>query len=239
MKSGKLKGLIYICVIICVVLITLTSPLFNVSVVKITGAEKLTESDIKKTVGLSDNTNFFAFSSYKAKKLLKKNNYVDSVQIKKTFPNEIAITLVERRVSGYIEFMKGTFLYIDGEGRVLEVATFFKDNLPIIVGLKFSEFAVGEILPISHETSFSNVVTIAGLLSKYKIENVVKVDVTNPSDIHLFIHNIDVSFGTISDADEKIRTIRAVLEKTPNAEDVKGFLDITDVTKPSRFRLLT
>ena len=44
----------------------------------------------------------------------------------------------------------GSYLYIDEEGRVLEVAGSCRDALPLVKGLKFDSFTEGEILPVQN-----------------------------------------------------------------------------------------
>lgn len=239
MVKNKLYLYIIIAGLILVCLIVMFSPVFSITSVDITGIEKLNKDYVMKTSGLDTMPNIFAFNSRKAIKLLKTNNYVDQVKIKKSFPDKVTLTITERHLSGYVEYM-GSYLYIDENGRVLESVSHFTEKLPVIVGLEFSEFSIGSILNVDNQSSFDTVVTLAKLFDKYEMEaEVIRIDVSKDEDIHLYIYNIDVEFGDIRDADLKIRTIKEILSKMPNSDTARGFLDIKNINVSPRFRLLT
>lgn len=228
-----------ICFLLVVCLLILFSPVFTVTTVEITGNNKLSVETVRNVTGLNKMPNIFAFSSYRAKKALKADQYVEKVDIVKEYPDHVKVSITERRLSGYVEYM-GRYLYIDENGRVLEVAYQFTQRLPVIVGLTFQEFNVGQILEVDNQSSFDTVVTLARLFNKYDMQtDIIRVDVSKVDNIHLYIYNIDVEFGDIKDADMKIRTLKEIMEKLPNAKEVKGFLDIKNIALPPRFRLLT
>ncbi len=215
---------------------------------EIYGNKLLSEQYIKQTASTNNSTNIFAFNRGTAKKNLLKNNYVDGIEIKKDyFAKKITLTIHERILSGYIEHSSGSFVYIDENGRVLEVNSYYTEKLPIVVGLKLSEITVGEVLNVSNTVCFGSLVVLARLFNKYGLESdVIKVDVSDENNIHLFINNINIEFGDIKDADQKIRTIIEIVKKLKEEifqslgdENIGGFLDIKDITKPARFRPLT
>ena len=106
--------------LICLVFILLMlCPWFNISQKTVTGTESLSESQILESVGLNrDSVNLFAFNRIKAKSILKKNPYIEDVVIKKKLPGSILIAVKERKVRGYVPYLKN-YLYIDDNGLVL------------------------------------------------------------------------------------------------------------------------
>lgn len=215
------------------------SPIFTVKAVEVTGNEKLAIEYVKETAGLSSDINIFAFSASKARKALTQDQYIEKVSIVKEWPDKVSLKISERHLSGYVEYM-GNYLYIDENGRVLEVSAFFTERLPVIVGLNFSEFNVGQLLQVDDQASFDAVVTLARLFKKYNLaEDVVRVDVSNPENIHIYVYNIDVLFGNGLDADEKVRTLIEILDKLPDSKTIKGFLDMQNSSSPPIFRILT
>ena len=54
----------------------------------------------------------------------------------------------------------GSYLYIDEEGRVLEVAGSCRDALPLVKGLKFDSFTEGEILPVQNTDALAVILEI-------------------------------------------------------------------------------
>jgi hypothetical protein len=128
-----------------------------------------------------------------------------------------------------------TFLLIDGEGMTLETSGFPKDGLPVIVGLKFSGFAVGSFLEAGG-AEFDSIVKIDGLLKSNDLTDSIEIDMTDENDIHLYINGIDVEFGSLSDANEKILTAIECLKKLPLG--AKGFLDVKSSSDKATFRFL-
>ncbi len=226
--------------IVFIFVLILLSPLMQIIDVTITGNKKLENSYILELSGLNDNKNIFIFSEVAAKKKLLKNPYVETVKIKKHYLQKtVDIIINERVLSGYVEYTPGNYLYIDENGYILEVAQSFTERLPIVVGLGLKPFTVGQILDVSNPDSFETLVTVSHLINKYDLEtDVVKVSLHDENNTHLYVNNIDVELGDIRDADEKIRTLKVILQ-TLEDKEIKGFLDLKDINKPTSFRILT
>ena len=226
--------------VITAILLFLRLPIFFINDIEITGNSRLTDGDIKETMNIRDGDTIFFWNSPAARRRMLENNYVDCVEIDINYTSRrVTIKIRERILSGYVEYVDGIFLYIDERGRVLDSATSFIERLPVVVGLEFTEFTVGEPLKVNNPVSFDLVVTLAQLLNRYQMsQDIVRIDVSRPDDIHLFIKNIDVEFGDISGAEEKIRTVQAIMDEYLNDVDEGGFLNIRDINRPPRFKPL-
>ncbi|MCL2352600.1 MAG: FtsQ-type POTRA domain-containing protein [Firmicutes bacterium] len=223
-------------------LLVLMSPVFAITKITVAGNEKVTEAELLAACGVKQEDSLFSFNARKAAKNVAKNlSYVESVTFRKVWPNELRITVAERKLSGYVKYMNGSYLYIDENGRVLEVSGMFTEELPVVVGLKFSKFSVGELLDVDNKTSFSTLVVLTRLFDKYGMRDykVSKVDVSDSGDIHLYVRNIDVKLGSAADADQKIRTLREILGKMPDADNIRGVLDLTVISGKYTFKILT
>lgn len=238
MSSKNFKILICFSILITGIAIFLMSPIFSVSEITITGNKKFTEAEIWELLEFSEDVNIFAFSSSKAKKQLLKNHYIDSVKINKNlFDKKITIVIDERILSGYVRYTDETYLYIDEYGRVLDVSSTMNEKLPVIVGLDSIDFSIGNILQVKNRRSFYSIVTLSGLFIKHDLKtDVIKVDVSKNDDIHIYTDNLDISLGDITDASQKIRIIKAIMEELG---DQKGFLDVKNISKPPLFKILT
>ena len=114
----------------------------------------------------------------------------------------------------------------------------YKTNLPIVEGLEFDSFKIGDTLDVDNEESFEVIVTIAQLITKYNIlEDIVRIDVKDPKNIKASMKNVEVLLGDLKDCDEKIRTMVAVMEQI-NDND-RGTLDLSDLSQPIVFKYLT
>ena len=141
---------------------------------------------------------------------------------------------------GYVPYLD-SFLYIDMNGKVLSVTKNADSSMPVIEGLKFDQFIIGGYLNTEDNDAFKAIARLSSLFKKYGLESmpVEKIDITNLNDIHLYTKNVYVTFGSIQDADEKIRTLKAVIPNLPVSDGVKGLLDISVIGREYIFTVLT
>lgn len=236
----KISAYIFMAIaIICLIFILLMlCPWFNITQKTFVGLESLTEDKILSVIELDNkNSNLFAFNSIKAKKNLKKNPYIEDVTITKKLPNSIIINIKERKVRGYVPYLKN-YLYIDDNGLVLDVQSSYTQPRPVVVGLDFKTFSLGNPLPVESTQTFNTIVELSKLMTKYQlIEDVVKVDVSNPEDIHLYINNINVYFGDFTNSNKKISLLNEIIKQIPKED--KGFLHLENPDESPRFEFLT
>jgi len=227
--------------VIFIIILMMLSPLFNVTRVIIEGNERVSSESIQRSLGLGapSAVNIFLFERSGALNRLN-NPYIESVSIDKAyFAREITVTVVERRLAGFVEFAQGQYLYIDEYGLVLEAATSISERLPIIVGLNLSGFTVGAPLEVGNEHVLRDMREISRVLSRHEIESdVIRVDVNDSSNIRLFIDGLVVSFGDTTDGDRKMQMLIQILNHF-EGEDIRGTLDISDISRNPILRHLT
>ncbi len=240
MKSS-FKFFLFIAFFVVVVVSIALSPIFTVSTVEVFGNKAFTKEQVLTLSEMKDNANIFALSKGALSKNILSNNYIDDVEISKDyFQKKVTINIKERMLSGYIKHDSGSYIYIDDNGRVLEIKQFFTEKLPIIVGLKISEATYGQHLKLENNVSFDSLVALVQLFKKYEInQDILNVDLGDEADIHIYINDIDVLMGDMQDADEKIRTIKVIVEKLQEEGINGGFLDIRDIDKVPWLKLLT
>jgi len=141
---------------------------------------------------------------------------------------------------GYIPYLS-SFLYIDMNGKVLSVTDNTSGNLPVIEGLSYNRFVLGETLKTNDNSAFNTIAYLVKLCNKYQLGDnfISKVDVTNLENIHLYTKNVYVTFGSMESADEKIRTLKEIITNLHVAEGVKGLLDISVIGRQYIFTVLT
>lgn len=237
------KFLIAIIVFIFLLIVLFTSPMFKIKTINLEGAEKYSKDEILSKINLSSDDNIFMVRPMYSQKVLEKESYIKSADIKIKFPSQVDIKIKERKVRGYVPYIEGTYLYIDEDGRVLESSKTYKQRLPIVDGLIFEEgFKIGEILKVKNQKSFDVVVKTANILAKYENEyeevgDIVKIDVNDPENICIYIKNVKVLLGNLTQYDFKIRKMLTIVKEIPDKN--KGFLDITQPEKDSIFEFLT
>ena len=208
----------------------LFSPLFAVKEIKTKGAAHFTTSELCEMIGLSKGEHLLLFGKSKAEKRLKESPYIADAKLSAKLPDTMVITVKERKVRGYVHYM-GAYLYIDEEGRVLEVQKSCKEALPVVNGLQFSSFTEGEILPVENPDALEVVLQISQLMEKYELlDLVVEVDVSNPKDIYAYVNQVQIHLGSMENGNMKIQYMAQIMKTIP--EEDRGILDLSALDNP-------
>ncbi|HCT65311.1 MAG TPA: hypothetical protein DIC60_08635 [Lachnospiraceae bacterium] len=236
-NNSRSKKFLFITISFVAVFAVLLSPVFNIKQINVTEMKKYTKDEVCGIIGVELGENLFAFSSRNAKKNLLADTYVEDAKITKKFPSTINIEIKERKVRGYVPYMD-SYLYIDEYGRVLEIKGSFTDPLPVVTGLNFDRFQLGEKIEADNKDAFDVVVVIAQVMTKYDmLDTVVKLDVSDTKKITAYVNKIEINLGSVTNCDEKIRTMAEVVKKIPEKD--RGSLDLSDLSKPIVFKYLT
>lgn len=215
----------------------LFSPIFAVKEIRSEGTEHFTATELAEMISLYPGENIILFGKRKAVKQLEKDPYIAQASLKKNLPNTITIVVEERKARGYVPYM-GAYLYIDEEGRVLETQTAYYDALPVVRGLAFDSFVLGQVLPVENKDSLQIVLQMSQMMKKYDlIDMVVEIDVSDPNDIYAYVNKVEIRLGDMKDADQKIRIMGEIMRSVPKED--RGTLDLRDLSKPIVFQYLT
>lgn len=140
---GVLLALGLLEVVFCkIVLPSINSPIVNVS-----GQKNYSAVEIVDMLRAMNVTNWFAFDSERASLLISSASGIDSVTVKKSFPNKIYINVVER-VPVALTFVNvdknSVALQIDKNGVLFSEKSFKVNNsVPIISGLPINHLSEG------------------------------------------------------------------------------------------------
>ena len=202
-----------------------TLPVFNIKTIEINGNENLSKEQIESMLNTKVGNNIFAFNKTKALKNIKSNNYIEEVSIHRKLPSTITVDIKEYKLRAYVPYM-GSYLYINDYGRILDTQKTFKKQLPVVEGLKFNQFTLGEVLQVDNPSAFDTVVQLSKLFAMYQLLNtIVRVDVSDENDIHFYVGKIDVEFGSFDDANKKLLTLNEVLKQLDTS--YAGVLNLT------------
>jgi len=223
-----------ISVIVVIFVLIMASPVMSVKETVVLGNKKFSSSEILEQAGFENNVNIFAFSPVAAEEGLYKNTYIKHVNIKKDYMKRIlTVEVIERNLSGYIKFDGNTYLYIDKEGMVLECRTSFTERRPVIEGLAFTEFTLGDYLKLDNTEAFDTLVNLSNLFEKFEIEHdIIRVDLSRADEIHFYFGNIDIQMGSKMDLDLKVRTVKEILPTLEEYKDIGGILYMQNPLEP-------
>lgn len=213
------------------------SPIFSVHTLDITEMEQYSEEEICEIIGLKMGANVFLYDKKKATEQLNQNHYIESAKIEVSLPSTISIEINERKVRGYVPYA-GSYLYIDEYGRVLDIQNETKRVLPVVHGLKFDQFQLGELLDVKNKESFDVVVLVSQLIVKYELlSNIMEIDVDDPENITASINQVEIQFGSVENCEQKMAYLAQILSTIPEKD--RGILDLSDMNKPIVFRYLS
>ena len=209
----------------------LFSPFFAVKQIRSEHTEQFTTSELCERIGLAQGDNIILFNRSKAEDTLRQEPYILDARLIWEFPDTIVISLTERKVRASVPYM-GSYLYIDAEGRVLDIQDIAPVGLPLVQGLQFSGFHLGEILEVENEASLSVMLQISQIIEKNEITDVaVELNVADPDNITATVNQVQVLLGGMQNMDQKIPLMAAVMETIPKED--RGTLDLSDVTSAS------
>jgi len=234
------KIIAVMCVFIIILVLAAVSPVMNIETAYVVGNERFSRAEILRDAGFSEGINIFAFNTRQAIENLYDNTYIKQVDIAKNyFARTLTIEIVERQLSGYVRFRDNTYLFIDADGMVLESRTSFTERHPVIEGLHFSEFTVGEYLVVENNDAFETMIQLSYLFKRYDIhQDIIRINLSRENDIHFYYGNINIQMGSRQDLDLKIRKMMAILPELEAYKNIGGFLHMQDPLMP-RFSLLS
>jgi len=260
-KKGKRKKfkkrrfwlrLILILLLTAAVLIPMAlSPLCNISRIEVAGNRHYMSSEITDVIDIGVGENgfkiigrdilgLFTFRCKKAEAdILKKCTYVKSVVVKYLVPDKIHIMIEERNPMCAIPHL-GSYLIMDDEGVIIDIVADAKDqNLPVVKGIRFESYEMGQALKLDNSDSMENIYTLINAIKKsddgssYKLEEMVDyIDVSETKEVSLLIDSrIVVNLGDLRDLDYRISVLKYILQNILKSED-RGILDFTAGEKP-------
>jgi cell division protein FtsQ len=208
----------------------LISPYFAVREIVIVGNATVSRAEIEDRMDVVPGDNILLINTSAARRRIMENLYIGDVAFERELPGRLTVTVRERRLVAYVEHTPGSFLFIDENGLVLEVRTFFTDPLPLVTGLSFSSFQLGERLDVPNRAAFHIVTQYAQALARHGLNrSVTHIDVTDVYNTRLKFPRIEFNVGNAHDADEKVRVMAEIMFRLPDVASYRGFVDLREL----------
>ncbi len=224
-KKHRKKPLVIFLAIIILALIVLC--LYNLKIKKITfeGNNRLSEEELKEQIFSEGETNpllFWLKSKFSEKPSIP---FVEDYDIEMKSLTSFKITVYEKSIVGYIEYMNSN-MYFDKDGIVVENSGSLFEDVPLITGIKFDSIVLHSKIPTGDDRLFNLILDITQLVKKYEIDT-HRIHISESMEITLYIEKFRISLG-YSDLGEKISTLSDIL---PNMQDVAGELNMREYNK--------
>jgi len=222
-KARKVNGRVWVALgislfLLCVFL--LITGRYTVKTITVEGNVHYTNDEIVDMVMKNqlDHNSLYLSLKYR-KKGIEGIPFIEKMKVSILAPDTIKITVYEKAVAGYIEYL-GKYMYFDKDGIIVETSDKKTTGIPQITGLKFDYVVLHESLPIENTEIFQSILDITQLLEKYEI-SAEKIYFDKNEQMTLYFENIRVRLGDISNIDDKITRLKAIL---PELEGQKGIL---------------
>ena len=167
---------------------------FDLKEIKVTGCETVDEQEVIDAVSkksFADNT-VFLFLMNKIDPI-EGIPFVSKIEIEYESKHQVTVVVYEKSVAGCVEYMDG-YVYFDKDGIVLDVSSKTIDGVPCIKGLNYTQWEIGEKLPIDDESKFQSILTITQLIEKYELD-IDGIKFTAENEIILLYKDITIELG--------------------------------------------
>ena len=231
-----LKILLLFAIIIGILLFLFISPVFNIKNINVQGNNKINAEAIESLSKINMDENIFRFSSKQVAENVKENAYIDSVEVRRKIPNTVEIIVTEREAKYQLEY-GNAFVYIDGNGNILEISN-ENANLPIIRGYSTTQegIQVGNKLI---DEDCNKLLTVEKFLRAAKSNEIYDiityVDISNDNDYKFELPSKGkvAYLGNDTNINDKILTLKEILTRE---EGKNGQIFINDSNKMPYFR---
>lgn len=201
---------------IAIIILAMTSPLFNIKEIIVEGNGKITKDEIISLSKINIEQNTYKTNMNKLKKNILENPYIKNVEIKRSLPSTVIIKVEERKTAFMIEYGNG-YAYVNNQGYILEIST-QKLEVPIIQGTETNveEFIPGSRLTKNDLEKMSTIIKIMEVATNNEIESLVtRIDIENKNNYKiLFETEQKVAYlGNETDLNTKILSIKSIIEK--------------------------
>ena len=145
--------------------------------------------------------------------------FVQKMDVDILSPDTIRITIYEKAMAGYIEYL-GKYMYFDKDGIIVEASEQKSVGIPQVTGLSFGYVVMHEKLPVDNPEIFEDILDITQLLNKYGVQ-ADKIRFDRAMHKTLYFGEARVSLGSNENIGEKIMKLKGIL---PELAGKKGML---------------
>ncbi len=198
---------------------------FHIDSVKVEGTEIYTKDEIQRSVfarKFSDNE--IMFMIYNKLFGINKLPFVEDIEVVYESRDTVLLRVYDRTISGCIKYM-GQFVYFDRDGRVLQSLPERRKGVPIVTGINFKDFTIGEKFQVDKDDGrlFNAIMNVSQLIGHYGID--VKRIHVNDGEITIYSGNVQVYLGKKEMYNDQLAALSSVL-KTANDKKLSGVINM-------------
>ena len=225
------------------------SPVFKIENINIEGAEHLTNEEMIALAAVPSDTTLLRVSTSQIQKNCERDAWIESVSVRKDFPNTLTLVVTEREIAAVVEVPSessySTRLWAislddmwlmpipdkDSEAGQAISQQIYDDveNVMRIVDVPYS--VVAEIGTYCTDSNINNAISIVSNMTTELKDEVTKVSATDSDSTTITLSNgVEVSFGTSDNLREKERIVLELLEEH---EGSISYINVRSVNNPT------
>ncbi|MCR5501888.1 MAG: FtsQ-type POTRA domain-containing protein [Lachnospiraceae bacterium] len=207
---------------------------YKVTTVSVEGNVHYSNGEIMKLVmdGPFGDNSLFLSLKYREKSV-ENVPFVSKMDIKVEDPHTIRITVYEKALAGYVEYLD-KFMYFDKEGMVVEASDQKTAGIPLVTGLSFDHVILYEPLPVEDPEIFRSILSITQLVNKYNL-GIDRMFFAPDNTIMLYFDDVRVALGDPEELEEKIMKLQYMLPDLTGRSGVLRMENYTEETKNVSF----
>lgn len=218
--------ILFLFIVIAGIILSLTV-FFNIEEIAVEGSSRYTAEEIQKQSGIQAGDNLFRISTGQAsEQIIAGFGYIDAVEITRSFPNKLVITVTEAKP--VMSFLSGGSYYlVSAAGRILDSGMAEPaENTFVVNGVDLSGYRNGQFIATDSGQEMETLQTINLVCSEMAFEGISRVDINSVVDIRLYIGDrIRIDVGSITDLDYKLTFAKEVMDERLEPTD-KGVIDV-------------
>ena len=216
---GLLVGVVVILALVGIVYIGYKQ--FKIEKITIEGSDKYTYEELYEYIFADRNdTNILLFKFTNSRNEMPDIPFISKVAIEIKGSHELEVTVYEKSIVGYVEY-KGTNMYFDKDGVVVEASTKQLADVALIKGLEFNSIVMHQKLEVMDDSIFMDLLDITQYLDKYGIV-MDYIKVGSDCEIDVVIGDVVVKLGKNDyNMGEKVYELSCLKDKL---EGLKGTL---------------
>lgn len=212
---------------LCVIAAAFT-PYFNLEEISIQGNETIETQLLHDMAEVEPGINIFRIKLSRIQKQIATLPYVDTVQVRRVFPNRLQIQITESKAQVMTPYLDVALL-LDQNGKVLERVPMEQAvDYPAIIGLDVVDFVPGEKIITENEKKLQIVLeSLREIVHNNLIGNIDEINVEDLMNVTYQMNGgkLTVRMGNAEDLAYRHRFLAQILEKL--GDNPKGLLDFT------------
>ncbi len=217
------------CVIIIVILF-LTLNTFSIKNIEFIGNKNISIIELKDKENIVLGKNIALASYEKFKKEIYKIPYVEDVVFQLKLPDKVNVLITEKEAKFFL--YNDGYIILDKHGTVLKIDNNKREDLIEILGIEIKDDLKPSDKIEMDKIHKDILLEFTDLFLKNTSNlNPYKLDVTNVSDLVLYVDNIEIKMGDLYNIKNKLNSAFTIIDEFDLVEK-SGYIDVSNFNKP-------